>query len=104
MKRQLVFLVLMFYCNILSYSYTDEYLKKCAEERIFDSTAVSFDEFEGGKRFVDKFALNKEELKMIGIWGFDNFVCTIPENRKYGPGIAITFYPNRCFRGLYPFG
>lgn len=96
MKKIFLYLILFVSC-VKSYSYDEVFLKECTDLRIIESVTVSFENFDGSSRFLQKFSLHEEELKMIGIWGFDNFINKYPENREYGPGISITFYPNRCF-------
>jgi hypothetical protein len=98
MKRILIYTALVFVCCACSSGYDDALLAGYVERGILESVSLSFSDFAGSGRFIQKYALNDEELKMVGIWGFENIVCKIPNERKYGPGLTITFYPNRYFR------
>jgi hypothetical protein len=96
MTKVSLYLILLF-CYVQAYSYDEDLLRRGTEQRILDSINVSFNNFEGSDRFINKFSLSKDELDIIGIWGFDGIFCKTPPDRQYGPGLTITFYPNRYF-------
>jgi hypothetical protein len=79
-------------------SFPREKLVHFADGRALDSIEVDFKNFPGSDEYIRKFNLSEDEIIMLGGWGFDSFVAKTPPARIYGPGIVITFYPNRYFR------
>jgi hypothetical protein len=99
MKMKILFsfsLFLLFSSSL--YSYPDEYLTAYANRGVIEAIEETFRNCEGSDLYINKYQLNEEEINMLGNWGFDGLVCPFPPERKYGPGLAITFYPNRYFR------
>jgi len=89
---------LLVFSFIDTYSITPIELEELANDRFLDGITINFKNFPGSNNYIDKFNLTEDELTMIGIWAFDGIVCRAPANRKYGPGVGISFYPNRYLK------
>jgi hypothetical protein len=97
MKYQLI---IVFICLVFSCTRTvspDE-LERLIKESVVEGKEESFTNIPGSEEYIKNFSLNEDEIKIIGSWGFEGILCKIPKDNKYGPGIGITFYPNRSFR------
>lgn len=97
MKRLSILLFLCVSYGPLFGDMDESYIQDLVNERIIERTSQSFTTVPGSLRFIEKFKLNEKEIELIGIWGFDGVINKVSRIREYGPGISITFYPNRYF-------
>jgi hypothetical protein len=98
MKR-ILHVLLCFLFPIFLYGHSDEELMLYVNEGILEPIELTFRDCTESDRYITKYHLNEDEIRMVGSWGFDGTInkAESPIFRKYGPGYLIFFYPNRYF-------
>jgi hypothetical protein len=66
-------------------------------EGILEPIELTFRDCTESNRYITKYRLNEDEIRMVGSWFVDSYMNPSLESRKHGPGFLIFFYPNRYF-------
>ena len=77
-------------------SYSENTISRLIDEGVLESTNQCFSNIDGSSLLIQKYSLNEYEQSIIGVWPLDIYSHSLTDD-DYGPGISITFLPNRLF-------